>query len=854
MSIHPLIKKATVALAQHQFQEASTDFRKYLQIHPNDAEIWFKQGSTHEILKELGLAIYAFSKARHLNKTKYSLMCKHKEALALSELQDTPIENLVYLEQRIRPIACKEEYIDQLKIYETNVADIRNKTFTTQVQTILELIQFLKTYHGGQSQHPYPFMKQELFEKTDTAQELRMSALGEWLLKQRPKNLQLHDNYIEILDDQIIKMLQTAQQDIRYEDSKKILRMIFQVIYFFPREQRGALIPYLPKAFNAWYLFDYCGAILCDDKAYETLASVKGSPFIPYQHDNPQENNQQSYFIRSIKEHALVVKVACTDLIQEMNVLLDFFSNIDKQNPQKMRDLPQLKALLHYSRHLFSHKRMLCLLPLSTRNCPMTDPSFNEMGLDIRNTPGMPELFDQIRREATPDQRDMVTKLTTEIFSRLIPTPIPSAPRSSTSAAALSLSASTSKIRTNFNTLKSRLSLIRKLQLVGELFTPRNWNGPDLKKILYIDVRGIYDMRVRLVHIEEYPDILEIIERLESDPSMIQGIYKDLQKLRDSIHQSIVWKQSYLPAWPENGPDWGSTGPENWTPFVKKYWTLVKDFFSNTVQSPPFISNEPLLEESEITNLVSHISSGKSDLENILKGTVPWPSDDIILTYKNQLNSLSKNPKKKMSKLFVRAQQTMQRQRNAYAKKKMPSVYPNLHQLKQQLFACSRTTTTPMRKFEILSNRIQMLQDLIGVSQDTNSICKFLTDDIDFALAVNYLFGQIFELINQKDSLAHLESLIPTLGDDLELFSSLRNHLEHTDPIFETATFPYYEMESNVHPLTTSVIVKLITIYSPAIKNYDFTSFSQDEMVFIELSSTIKPVQQERALDPDRFL
>ena len=189
-------------------------------------------------------------------------------------------------------------------------------------------------------------------------------------------------------------------------------------------------------------------------------------------------------------------------------------------------------------------------------------------------------------------------------------------------------------------------------------------------------------------------------------------------------------------------------------------------------------------------------------------------------------------------------------------KHNMLHYYPTINAIGKE-FENSEKYPHPEKKitFEYLINRINLLEEIlieseipINNSNETqDKLNEILKCDVMFLMSITYILGQIFSLLNKFSTLVDLKSIEPNLATRLPDYITLRNVLEHTDPIFDSIDLPYYQMHNNLSPIMTSVIIELIYKYKENIINIDVSKLHKLPQ------SNYKRLKQTHAINPQNF-
>ncbi len=392
--------------------------------------------------------------------------------------------------------------------------------------------------------------------------------------------------------------------------------------------------------------------------------------------------------------------------------------------------------------------------------------------------------------------------------------------------------------------LKGRLGLVRKLQLIGEIFIPRNL-GNKLKNVSYIDTTKLYNIRNGLTHIEDH-HFSPIIQRLENNQNnILNQIFIETQRLKEQIYEEIYLFQRHFPEWPDSSKLNFNLRLSGWGPFVNTYWDKIKSFYK-TGDFDFYIPRKSLITDSQCQKILTYTKTEyKTEVEGILNGNeagIDTLRDDAFLR-KYIVDSTDKRTKKIIKKLWQKAVKKYKRLRheknNAIEKENtrinrekkramseaMRSRYPTLNYLAEEFRKLDDASLGNALLCDLLKDRLTTLVNLLNESKieirtekkTKDALLDKLKGDVAFSLSTSYLLGQIIGLLNKLNKNYDLSQMLPEIDKNLAEYVAVRNAIEHVDPVFGSIELPYYQMESNMSYLIVNIVGDLIFIYYESI-------------------------------------
>ncbi|KTD16489.1 tetratricopeptide repeat protein [Legionella jordanis] len=807
---------------QERSRQALNNFDEAIRLEPVFAEAWYNKGLAHLALKQYRLAVSSFSMA-------FALAPNSKVLKQIKLLKEEHLNTDFFVDGGLRGLICSEEYLNEFELMRTKHANVAKLSFKEQVAWINELMQFVYKYYDSHDK-PFAFaISQTLLNKDNpNAKTYRLKVAGEFMAFQFADE---PNQATAFADTYILKFISTALDDIFLDDAKIALRMMFETIHQFPRDERGKLLDHLPWAGNSWYFLEFCGSLFIADDQVDKENELGGLPLsYIYDRNNDQGEIIQNFFNAVLNETCLV-KMAMLDIVKtDLKSLRQFFEVLSQRlngHPIEqitISDLPNLHALMWYSKHSANYLRLMALLPNKGE----------EMNLSLieGKTPSTPLAQLQVLMH-------------TSSYSQ---------------------------------SLKGRLAFLRSMQLVGEMFSIRSW-GSHLKRLDFISTDRLSGaIRNGLCHAEDL-ESFDVLTHLENDEAQISALQKEFSLLKEYIQGDIVKREKHFPLWPNI-----ESGYSTWEKPVRAYWEAVKSYYQVV---PPFMPNlfvpkQPLLSVEEIKLVVSSLKPVRvgffTEVIQMLKGGIPFfkiRSSD----FKNLSGKELREPKRLLSLAEdnykdkrTQAQAELSRKKQDLESKvrdSMDKVFPNIKAVGFNLFEELRkgneagVTNTPKQTTEEtikrLKNRMNLLKALMVESKvlredhlsETGRVKPFLQTDIELLLSTSYVVAQIINMINKLSALGVLESIDADLKKDLVTLVALRNALEHSDPIEESSEITLFQMHSKVYEALAYVVEDLLGQYYCKIMAINESSITPPA------SATADPgerVKQERPVDLTAFV
>ncbi|MFJ1267412.1 hypothetical protein ACD661_02445 [Legionella lytica] len=431
--------------------------------------------------------------------------------------------------EKVRTNMRQKSYVRTLERLENN-HKICPTVFHAQVEHIHELMNFfLQTYVDRKL-----YIKPEYLDDSVLTKTTRLKIADKMLLS----GLLRGDSFLPASDilEKFGKMeIEGYCKDIYLDDAQLVLRMIFKTIHALPRDKCKDLVHLLPWGSNSWYFLYFMGSLM-DIRGSEFFSSML-SLGLRINNTAEENSNAMSYFL-SLCFSNCTLKAALLDqgFYDDLSKLKTFFARIQENlktngntlKPDELSPIDELatfKKVIWYFKHLYNLYRLQVFLPNGVKEGTVMHKS------DV-------EVFDSERNPmALLYKMDLLGSKPYD--------------------------------------LKSQLAFIRRLQLIGELFTRKNW-GFFLNTMDYFDPNMVINIRNALVHIEQLTRS-EVIFRLETDTNRLEQLHKELTHLKSYLLQVVlkVRDTNFKPFPPEKLM--GSI--VFWLQQVSEYWESAKTYY-----------------------------------------------------------------------------------------------------------------------------------------------------------------------------------------------------------------------------------------------------------------------------------
>ncbi|WP_133138722.1 hypothetical protein [Legionella genomosp. 1] len=782
------------------------------------------------------------------------------------------------IDQTIPPtVLCKESYLaEKNEIFAQHSLKMK-ESFSARVDWVLRLIQFLKQ-HMLKANDTFPFIKEEFLQQNAAGAQKRFSFMGNITLPY----FSGYRNGISILMQRMCdRAFRNAANDYYLEDSVDILRMLFETIYRFPRNERGLLTKYLPWGEHSWYLLDFFSAIFATtDLCFINDGFENGLSIAPFNFDGDIVKQKQLIQFHSVMlTFRALVKHSVTDILtKDLEGLSVFFEQVKNHlssgTPLIPMEKPEnLETLLRFSKHSFLLLKLIALLPRNYAKSTYSLEVIQETGvsLDTIESVDKQKLCEWLANKSEP-----ITPI-----DKFLPadnkTPEPEAEKvhpiwsqsllESTQKATKGQQLTLCAIKDSnqlaphtrfqilgfddFKSIKNRLSLLRVLEMTGEFFMPRNW-GNKQKTLDIIDIDMVGKIRSALSHPEER-EYLSVIKDLEKDPVLLEQLHNELMIFSGSVYELVVSRESEL--------DWQvedtSSGYDDWKDAMDLYWQSIKKHYSLDKKTSPHILAKPLLEEKERDTLLGLVLPAHHEmLKGCLANDVSFFFDhkksplnlfDEITANLSSTDKKQNADKRQVKKLLTKADKSYRAYKSDFETKKrkedtlnnqrikqnqadaMTNFYPGILQVAQTFWKAQTNDSNDLSEIlEKLIDRLDLLTALLEEENlDDDSLREFqellhtrIKDDIRFSQSIAYLLGQIISCINKLSSLCDLSLINQTLHDKLGDLISLRNALEHSDPFVESSVTSFYNMFSPLTQLMACTVGEIVFYFNPDIKDF----------------------------------
>lgn len=791
-----------------------------------------------------------------------------------------------YAEAVFRPLICREAYLAGLADLKERVTNAAKIPFDAQLGLITELFEFIERwYPDGINSHAIMKPHYHNLKATHHAEIAAIEA------KLPPIPEPLRGDFRPLR-----QLLDKTRIDIMSDDLKTLVQGVFRVVHKFPRTERGGMLRQLPWAANSWYLFDFCAAVFMSDDAIDAAKELGGLAMASYDFDGDMEKArllQQHH--RALLNFVPTVKIALFDLLRtDLPQLATFFRELlrrrttaEETDSLKLGELPILKPLLWYAKQLMNTQRLLLLLPAVPGNSKrVTLPlapgeshvSNDDQVVDVErymaayhaytpallkpvllatlSAPGGPRTVKDFREAGLLGKAiDVPYGITYRVRPRHTADLLSGSRVGQQRSPAERLAATMATDYFDIRTLKGRLGLMRKFQLVGEIFTPRNW-GADLNHMRFVDPRRIAALRDAMTHIED-GGYFDQVMLLEADQPQLARLFRELQTLKEHLYEQTAERVSHFVPYPD-GYESGFLADDR--ALLAGVWGSIQAHYADHVEIPvpPFCHSDPLLDEGEIRAVLSAVKPDSIGLAvRVLKSKEPFEAErqlaDLIDESKDK--AVKKAARKQIKKAFkayksfrTASRQAMEKARSEAKSKRddergaarelaMTTHFPTINAQADVFWAVQNDPNPPRPKtIEYLQNRFVLLEQLLdeshifdsskvwGVEETQKRILEAIEQDMALSMAMTYVVAQILTLFKKLSVEADLSAVSGFLGAHFQRYLALRNHLLHTDPILEGVDLPYYEMSSDAPRMLAIMTGELMFHVAPEVAAVDEAS------------------------------
>lgn len=719
--------------------------------------------------------------------------------------------------------------------------------FYSQVEHINKLMHFFFTTYG----HRKGYIRAQYLDENPEVKTARLKIADKMLLSGLKSNhsiLYKCDTLLEVGKKEIDELC----TDIYLDDAQLVLRMIFKAIHSLPRDKCNALVHLLPWGSNSWYFLHFIGSLMesYGEQFFNTLF------ILSMPSDTDEQNKVADNYLTSLRFSNCTLKATLLDqdVWKDLQKLRTLFSalqenlktnnnNLQPEHLSKIDELPTLKKLVWYFKHLHNLYRLQGVLPEDNHQGTVLSKKDAER-LDTRRNP-MTLLLKMDWMGSKPKAGD----------------------------------------------LKSHLAFLRRLQLVGELFTRKNW-GFFLNTMDYFDPQTVINIRNALVHIEQLTSS-EALLRLERDTARLGALHTELSHLKSYLRDVVLKeRKAHFKEFPREDK---LTSLRFWLSDMTQYWESVKKYYEQQFKESKFEEDAtPLYKENFIPRvplLNPGILSGR--LENRLKSTLGMNESDntdfnvyirflrkVFDAHKSLLTELelafqgnkvldndyllgrvintlaqrdhnlpivkalleaaearSTELRREKRESFEERRAQFEREltrkeevRQNLIKTKMTSSYPCIIQSAAEFANAFNEAQQPSVSELVnrLKNRISLLQLLFKENgtpialerQDITALQGHLAVDVSLYFATSYLVGQIVSLFNKLHSLGELKEIHPDLSRLLEEYVGLRNAMEHSDPFMDSEKGHQTLMENSLPDAMAYMISEIAVRYGEQILSH----------------------------------
>lgn len=846
--VKKLLKRGKQKAEQGAHAEAILEFDALLALKPTHANARFHKAQSHLKLNQLAEAIVAFEEVaansdelRAKAKEQIAYICKISKSLTADEEQALFAHPSLVLRDEMLSTAYVEELNELIRLHQ----GISALDFNQQVLAIIRLINFCEKYYtrlAGQ----YGYIKPELLDPAKEGQLARLHLIGNVIAKGSIINTQGR-KFVDVLEEDSLRIVRSVMNDLYLNDAITVLKMLFQSIHQLSRDKRGELVSRMPWGKNSWYHLDFCSTFFrSPDQQNQVSIGIDND--LP--HDVISSLIQFQLSIRY--EFVLVKAVIPVLLTHDLPAIRSFFEKVhaglQADDGTKMQDLPNLRALLWHFKHSYQLIKLVAVLPTKHAG---PRALLREKDMSMGRPKSSPLIF-------KPLQQMLIAEYPNDFT----------------------------------HDLKLRLSVLRRVQMVGEVFSKRNW-GKQLDELEFMDPDIFATIRNGFSHPEELTTSIAV-EEIESNPQALNNLYLDLTRFRTAIHHFIMQRQTHFP----HLPDLNKLNHREWTPVILGLWQAVQTMY----QAPEYLNNEdyrtgfPLLSADEIQQ-VSGLLAGCRACDKVmemLNGNIPFefldkaefdPEHEKYPVNRTQgvklegeakrVNNENKKALVAIEKLLAKANREYERCRGKFLKttrvekdKRVAALkdirtrnlaeFPTLLKLAADIFATysnlekNRPPMNQENLIRFLQQRVNLLHQLImqipyyaagntGADELKSQVCK----DIDLLHAITYLSTQIISILNRLNCTPALSVICPALPARIEDYMQIRNALEHTDPVIDSLDDSYIQMASKSHMYLCDIALEFCLTH--------FAALSQTSPDTLQKLQTLdqkpaKPVKQRKAM------
>lgn len=436
-----------------------------------------------------------------------------------------------------KPHICKATYLTRFDVLIAQHKEVVNFTFQAKVSWINELIEFL-----SKDIFDYNFVDEENCSLLQNQEQFENIMIQHW-----GKYGVFFDQFKNTSCDSK-SLLSLFQTEIYHDQAKKVVRMICETVYYLPRDMRGLLTP--ENNPNFWLMIEFSAAACADDVV------VNGTEGLPitlshYNHKHLHSNDSAIYFFNSYLNHMGVVNVAMPEIINDLINLQPFFKKLSENICDKdSLSQPQADKL----------KELLTDIPID---------NFAALHWFIKSTFNIFKLMALLPDSIQPAAyKGSIQKELLERYQSIANNPP--------------------------ITLKSRLAIARRIQLVGEILTKRHLGNTLNSTVNIILLKDILNQfRNGTAHVDEIS--LETLKEFEREDNL-KLLLEELVELKKSLFLLMEEIQQSLPS--------NSIIEENGILEMEQYislWNAIKQHpmynpNPNTeLVFPPYIPNTMLL-------------------------------------------------------------------------------------------------------------------------------------------------------------------------------------------------------------------------------------------------------------------
>ena len=277
-------------------------------------------------------------------------------------------------------------------------------------------------------------------------------------------------------------------------------------------------------------------------------------------------------------------------------------------------------------------------------------------------------------------------------------------------------------------------AFLRRLQMVGELFTSKHLSPLIRQHLPAVDLEIFVDIRHAITHQTQH-EFFIIINRLMKNPVRLNRLYQELKVLKTLVHDLISLYSSKLPAYVAGTINHGIL---NWYTPAMTFYDGMSGLYNAAPEVVDDVLTSALLTSEEVDNFIAIVDLSalttvdEALMRQVFSGKRKWfssaeekeivnaclnHSDPKDRTNKNRANEVLKYAKTR-SREFL-SESNRHRSADKKAKKQTLKVitqakFPAISSFRDELIRAYSTMTPPIQKLaDFISRKLRVLRDLL---------------------------------------------------------------------------------------------------------------------------------------------